>query len=209
MGIRCLAIFVVLVWLAGCGDSTTDQARLERIATQYELGNTAAAIKDLNDYLGAYPRDDLAWTILGNAYKDIERLDEAQAAYEKALAVNPRRFEALTGKGILHRKRGEYAQAMSAYEIALAIDASYAQAYSSMTVIALKSHEDSQALEYAKRGYDLDETDPVIAANLAVAYHYNDDVENRDRFTRVAEKLGYPKIDILQRIYSGEMTVRD
>jgi Tfp pilus assembly protein PilF len=204
-----LAILVVLAWLAGCGDSTTNKTRLERIAAQYERGNTAEAIKDLNDYVGAYPRDDLAWTILGNAYKDHEQLDEAQAAYEKALEINPRRFEALTGKGILHRKRGEYAQAMSAYESALAINSNYAQAYSSMTVIALKTHEDNQALEYAKRGYELDENNPVIAANLAVAYHYNDDVENRDLFTRKAEKLGYVKIDILKRIYSGEMTVRD
>ena len=209
MRIRYLAILIVLAWLAGCGDSTSNKSRLDRIAAQYQRGNTAAAIKDLNDYLGTYPADDLAWTILGNAYKDHEQLDEAEAAYEKALEINPRRFEALTGKGILHRKRGEYAQAMSAYESALAIDSNYAQAYSSMTVIALKTHEDNRALEYAKRGYELDETDPVIAANLAVAYHYNDDVENRDRLTRRAEELGYPKIDILQRIYSGEMTVRD
>ena len=51
MGIRCLAIFVVLVWLAGCGDSTTDQAR-EFLVEQ--IGNLKGEISDFEKRLQEY-----------------------------------------------------------------------------------------------------------------------------------------------------------
>jgi Flp pilus assembly protein TadD len=78
-----------------------------------------------------------------------------------------------------------------------------------MTVIALKQGNDAKALEYARKGYDLDNSDPVIVANLGVAYHYNGMFELRDKMTKEAEKLGYKKGDGLRKLYAGEATVRD
>ncbi|MBW3599649.1 MAG: tetratricopeptide repeat protein [Planctomycetes bacterium] len=203
----------MLLLFTGCeGPSNIgkkDRLRLDRIATIYEEGDTARAIIELENYLSTFPGDELAWTILGHAYQDNGRIDEAQTAYESALAIDPKQFQAITGLGIVHRKRGNYDAAMEAYERALEVDESYAQAYSSMTTIALIRREDQKALEYARKGYDLDKTHPVIAANLAIAYHYNDDSVNRDKFTRIAERLGYANVAILHQIYSGQMTVRD
>jgi Tfp pilus assembly protein PilF len=78
-----------------------------------------------------------------------------------------------------------------------------------MTVISLKQGKDAKALEYAKKGYDLDKTDPAAIANLAVAYHYNGMAELRDEMTEEAKSLGYKNVDSLHKIYSGELTVRD
>lgn len=206
---RTIVTLIALSMLAACGSSTTDQRRLERIAAEYEGGNIDTAIKQLNDYVAEYPRDDFAWTLLGHAYADLDRLDEAQAAYEEALAIDPGRFQAITGMGIVHRMRGDYELAMEAYRAALAIDPEYAQAYSSMAIIALRQSQDAKALEYAIRGYELDTTDPVIAANLAVAYHYNGNFDERDRMARVAEQLGYPNLDALRQVFAGEMTIRE
>jgi tetratricopeptide (TPR) repeat protein len=147
-------------------------------------------------------------TILGHAHEDLDQDDKARAAYDRALAINPRRFEALNGLGILHRKRGDDDAAMRTYRRVLAIEPGYAQAYSSMTVVALRLHRDAEALEYARKGYELDTTDPATAANLAVAYHYSGDVANRDRLTAIALQLGYRKGDRLRQIYDGTLTVR-
>lgn len=206
-----LALIVVALTLA-CADPappSDDRERLNVIAEAYGRGDLDTAIPQLREYLADYPKDDLAWTILGNAYEDGDRLDEARAAYDLALEIDPERFEAITGTGILHRKRGEYEQAMAAYRRALEIDPTYAQAYSSMTVIALKQERDREAVEYAEKGWELDPEDPAIAANLAVAYHYVGDTEGRDRMTAEAERLGYTKVDVLRGIYAGELTVRD
>jgi predicted Zn-dependent protease len=73
----------------------------------YEGGDAQGAIPQLTGYLEQYPRDDLALTILGHAHEDLDQDDKARAAYDHALAINPRRVEAINGLGILHRKRGE------------------------------------------------------------------------------------------------------
>ena len=210
---RQVPLILALLLCAGCdglsSNSEGNSRRLDRIAAIYAEGNTATTIPLLVDYLKTYPRDGLAWTILGHAYNDEDRIEDAQSAYESAIAVNPEQFQAITGLGVIYRKQGNYDAAMNAYERAVKIDPTFAQAYSSMTTIALKRNDDSAALEYARKGYDLDSTDPVIAANLALAYHYNNDFEQRDEFTRIAERLGYENVERLQQLYSGELTIRD
>jgi tetratricopeptide (TPR) repeat protein len=206
-------LFLVLVSLAGCRDRSrsndTSTKELDAIAQIYKQGDAKTAVEKLKGYLKSNPRDDLAWTILGNAHEDLEENAEAEAAYAKAIEVNPKAFKALTGMGILYRKKGDYAQALAYYEKALAIDPKYAEAYSSMSVIALKQQKDEKALEYAKKAYDLDKTSATIVANLAVVYHYNGMIELRDKMTEDAKKLGYKSLDRLQKIYSGELTLRD
>jgi Tfp pilus assembly protein PilF len=207
-----LVVAVALVSAAGC----TRGPAGEEIAAddveglnQLRRSDPATAAARLRDYLANHPDDDKAWTVLGHACKDLDEVDDAEAAYQRALEINPRRFEALTGQGILCRKKGRYGQALAWYEKALAVDATHAHAYSSMTVIALKQNDDARALEYAKKGYALDSTDPAIVANLAVACHYNGLWELRDEKTAEAKQLGYPKIDVLEQIYRGEITVKD
>ncbi|MEO5819041.1 MAG: tetratricopeptide repeat protein [Vicinamibacteraceae bacterium] len=106
----------------------------------YEGGDAQGAIQQLTTYLERYPRDDLAWTILGHAHEDLNQDDKARAAYDGALGITPRRFQAIGGLGVLHRKRGDDDAAMQAYHRALAIEPGYARAYSSMTVVALRLH---------------------------------------------------------------------
>jgi tetratricopeptide (TPR) repeat protein len=206
--VRAAVLLVAVVGVAACVEASGNASRLNAIAKVYQGGDAQGAITQLTPYLEQYPRDDLAWTILGNAYEDVDQDDKARAAYDRALAINPRRHEAVGGLGVLHRKRGDDEAAMQAYRRAVAIEPRYAQAYSSMTVVALRLHRDAQALDYATKGYALDKTDPAIAANLAVAYHYNGDTANRDRFTQIAVKLGYRNAARLKQIYDGTLTVR-
>jgi Flp pilus assembly protein TadD len=182
---------------------------LRNISKSYQQGDFQTAVSKLKVYLQAKPNDDLAWTILGNAYEKLKDDKNAEASYLKALKINPKRFEALTGMGILQRKRKNYDAALSYYQKSLAINPNYAQAYTSMSVIALKQNKDKQALEYAKKAYDLEKNEPVITANLAIAYHYNGMKDLRDKMTQKAKDLGYQKMDVLQNIYSGKMTIRD
>jgi tetratricopeptide (TPR) repeat protein len=182
---------------------------LRTISKYYQQGDFQTTVAKLKVYLEAKPNDDLAWTILGNSYEKLKDDKNAESAYTKALKINPKRFEALTGMGILQRKRKNYDAAISYYQKSLAINPNYAQAYTSMSVIALKQNKDKQALEYAKKAYELEKNEPVIAANLAIAYHYNGMKDLRDKMTQKAKELGYKNMDVMQKIYSGKMTIRD
>jgi tetratricopeptide (TPR) repeat protein len=207
-----LLILALALGLTGCrlpAWGKENRFRLNRIAEVVQEGDRKTAIAQLDGYLKDYPRDDLAWTILGNVYEDEDRDQEAQAAYDKALALNPRQADAVNGLGVLHRKRGDDDKAMESYERALRIEPANAQAYSSMAVIALRRSQDARALEWAKKAYHLDRSDAVVAANLAVAYHYNGDTAARDRMMGIAQSLGYAELDVLRKIYSGQLTLRD
>lgn len=205
-------LLITLLLLNGCsGNPSAGPASRDDIGALDSLrqSDPGRGVIELKRHLKSKPRDDLAWTMLGHAYEDLEQDDEAEAAYRKALDIDPQRFDALTGMGILCRKSSKYDQAMEYYEKAIAINPRWGNAYSSMTVISLKQGKDAKALEYAKKGYDLDKTDPVAIANLAVAYHYNGMAELRDEMTEEAKSLGYKNVDSLHKIYSGELTVRD
>jgi len=198
------AVVVAAITFAsqGSGDELDELAALR-------LSNPDSASRALEKYVASKPRDDMAWTILGHAYLDLDQDEKAAASYERALDVNPRRVEALTAMGVLRSRERRYDESMAFYEKALSIDPQYAQAYSSIAVIALKLGDDVKALNYARKAFALDSTDGVIASNLALAYHYNGMVPMRDHMTKVAERLGYDGMGALRGIYSGEASVRD
>jgi len=214
-------LFVAPVSLAACSGAEQsnevvsevqekgDRVELEKIAGFYLDGELVRALSELESYLDRYPQDDLAWTIMGNLLEDKNLDNEAELAYQEALRLNPDNFQATNALGVIHRKKGDYDKAMEFYQKALVLQPGYAQAYSSIAIIELKRENDERALEFAKKGYANDPEDPVIAANLAVVYHYNNMFEERDKFTRIAEELGYQNIDSLAQIYNGSVTVRD
>ncbi len=211
---RISSIIVVIVTLSAVFIGKTffsdsDSVKLNQISQIYLNGNLDQSFSQLENYLQDHPKDDLAWTIKGNMLQDLDMDDEAEASYRTALTLNQENFQATNGLGILYRRKGDYEQAMRYYKKALELEPGYAQAYSSMAVIELKRNNDPEALRLAKIAYDNDQKDPVIAANLAITYHYNGKDQERDKFTEIAKKLGYANIETLQQIYSGELTVRD
>lgn len=207
-----LAVWIFFAFPCSASEPTAkigDEPRLERIAGDYENGEFEKTAVALRSYVKDHPRDTLAWTILGNVLEDLDQDEESSKAYESVIAIDARNYQAISGLGILYRKRSEYAKAMEQYRKAVAIEPKYAQAYSSMVIIALKQKNDRDALKYAEKAYQLDKTDPGIAANLAIAHHYNGHAAQRDRFTTIAKTLGYKQTETLKKIYSGDMTVRD
>ena len=202
-----LVILAVIFGRAYFAES--DSRRLDGISQIYLEGDLEGSLAKMVEYLKDYPKDDLAWTIKGNILAEQDADDEAEAAYLKALELNPKNFQATNAMGVLFRKKGDPEQAMTYYRKAIELEPGYAQAYSSMAVIELKRSNDVEALRLAKKAYENDKEDPVIVSNLAVAYHYKGLEKERDQFTDIAEGLGYDSIDVLKKIYSGELTVRD
>ncbi len=207
-----LLLCFLLPWTAACDRLQFGQRIPDSdILAVDDLRGTdpAAAAEKLEKMLADKPRDPLGWTILGHIREDLDEDGAADRAYRKALNINPRQVEALTGQGILARKTGNYKKAMDYYRKAVEIAPDYAQAYSSMTTIALKLEQDQEAVRYARKGYELDPSDPVIVANLAIALHYAGDFEERDRMAAKAQQMGYGKMDVLKALFDGDWTIRD
>lgn len=205
---RLLSLIIALS--VGCDLSTSNSsmAQLEQIAAELKQSGPSPAIADqLKTYLENYPQDDRAWTILGNCQTDLADLPAAANAFDTALGINPQRVEAITGHGILLRRQGQYDQSVAMYQRALEVDPNYAQAYSSMVAIEIIRKDYAKAVQYGQQSYRLDNTDPEIAANLAIAYHFLNDVANRDKFKQIAAQLDFRSMDSLQQIFDGEIEV--
>ena len=145
----------------------------------------------------------------GQVCSDLEWNELAEQNYRTALQINPNDSAAYVGLGVLCRKRGDLDGAMQYYQRAVALNPKGAQAYSSMAIIEMKRSNDRKALEYAEKASKLDSKDATLAANLAVAYHYNNRIADRDRMCAEAERLGYRGLDSVQAIFRGEKSMRD
>ncbi|MDY8135568.1 tetratricopeptide repeat protein [Aquimarina sp. 2201CG5-10] len=207
MRIKYCWIFLVLV-VVSCGDLNKKMDLIE-IDETFRAGDLEEARIDIKEYLKKTKDNEYAWTLLGHINSEMDKDSLAIVAYEKALKINQTTEEALTGLGILARKEGDYLKATEYYEKAIEINPKYAQAYSSLVTIYLKQKNFEKAVEVGVKGYRLDKSDPTIASNLSVAYHYFGDIQKRDEYYKIAEQNGYKNIEALKQIFDGELTVFD
>ncbi|MBR9911059.1 MAG: tetratricopeptide repeat protein [Gammaproteobacteria bacterium] len=83
----------------------------------------------------AYPQLSGPWLNLGLLYRDSERNQQAAAALQQALAVNPNNLEAYNQLAILKRQRGDFAAAQADYQAALAIWPQHAASHRNLGIL--------------------------------------------------------------------------
>lgn len=200
------ASFILLI--AGC-TAQNDEKKLEPVAEKMQAGEYEAAKKDIEKFLSKNKKSKIGWILSGHIYAELDEDSLAIISYEKALAIDHDAEEALTGLGIVFRKQQDYDKAAAYYYRAIKVNPGYAQAYSSLVTIELKRKNFNKAVELGQKAFDLDKEDPVIAANLSVAYHYAGDSTKRDKYYKIAESLGYKSLEKVKQIFAGEFTIFD
>lgn len=203
-----IAMLSLTVW-AGCSGELDKKMDIVSMSQLVEAGKLIEAKAEVITYLTQEEDNEYAWTLLGHIREELEEDSLAESAYSKALAINPDFVQAITGMGILARKSGDYKESEKYYSKAIEIDPSYAEAYASLLVIKIKQEKFQEGVDIGVKAYELDKTNPVIAANLCIAYHYNGEPENTQKFKKIAARNGYPNVEKLDQIITGEFTVLD
>jgi len=206
---RNLFLLVSTILLFSCTNEFRDRVMIKHVDRLYKQGKFEKAKLSVDSLISKNPKHEMAWTLKGHIEESLDNDSAAELAYKKALEINPKIEQALTGMGIVLRKKREYDRAASYYAKAIEINPEYAQAYSSLVTIELKRKNFSNAVKLGEKAYLLDDKDPVIAANLSIAYHYFGDIESRDKYYSVAKKLKYKNLDILLMIFKGKASVFD
>src|SRR5262249_34012160 len=97
----------------------------------------------------------------GNVFYGLGCFDEAVAAYDKALAINPGLAEAWVGRGNASYERKEFNEAFAAYDRALALDSDLVEAWVGRgNVFHLLNHFDEAVAAY----------DKALASNRSLDY---------------------------------------
>jgi tetratricopeptide (TPR) repeat protein len=107
------------IWMQAGSDEAC--AELQAAVEQLQDGDLAAALSRLDALVASEGSFAEARHQRALALHSLERYEEAAAAYQAALALNPHHFAAVAGLGHICAERGDYAGALRYYQRALHI----------------------------------------------------------------------------------------
>ncbi len=111
------------------------QQEYGRVLTTMRQGNYPLAIKELQAFTGRYPEYSGPYVNLGIIYHKMKRLEEAEQALSKAVAISPKSAVAQNRLGMVYRELGRFNDALAAYNSAIATDEEYADAYLNLGIL--------------------------------------------------------------------------
>ena len=108
------------------------------------------------------PGNTSAWIQLGHTYFDMNKYDQAIAAYEKALEQNPNNADVLTDLGIMYRRSGQPREAIKKFDMAIAINSNHETARFNKGIVLMHDLGDREGA--IQTWEDLLEINPVAMA---------------------------------------------
>jgi len=134
---RLLIVLLLLIWLlTACGagpeqptrDVQDGQALLASAQAALDQGQYEKAVADFRAAL-AQRKSLEGYFGLGNALTNLGRVDEAIAAYQEALAINPNHIPTLSNLGVAYYQQGRLTEAQNTFRKVLSIDPNDAETH--------------------------------------------------------------------------------
>lgn len=145
-----------------------DPNRLIQIGFFYiQIEAAIEAVRVLENVVKMAPDNHRAYNSLGSAYLINLRLDEAEAAFKKALELNPKDEYANLNIANLARSFGDYRKAVDYYSQQIAIKPDDPEAYGGLGLSLVVIGQDAEAERMLKRANDLAPNDYRHLAQLA------------------------------------------
>jgi tetratricopeptide (TPR) repeat protein len=107
-----------------------------------------------------------------------------------------------------YRELGKFDEAVEYGNKALIHNVEDTGACITLSKIELKRRNNAKGLEYAKRAYELDSHNPIVVANLALAYHFNNLISERDKYYKIYKDSNINDKytdDLLKSIFNGTL----
>ncbi len=141
-------IAVQVVILLAAAQQAPSAASLWRDArTALDHGQFAEARRLLSQAVQINPRDPALWFFLGVSESELNQVEDAIGALEKAHGLAPDKAEVDFNLGLLYWKRGEVGKAKDAYHAGLALDSNQPGALQNYALLLMKTGESDKAIE--------------------------------------------------------------
>ncbi len=111
-----------------------------------------------------------AWSNLGMVLGDLERHDEARAAFARALEIDPNWVAAHYNLGLLHEEFGERAAALECFERVLAIDPDHHDAFARIVHASVGQGDDAALADRVRLRLQRTDVEPVAREALSFAF---------------------------------------
>lgn len=148
-------------------------ASIAQTDVQAKLDKVAALEQQLEvlQEQGAARSDDATYFFeLGNVYADLSRRDEAKAAYEAALDLDPAYVEVLVNLGALQNEKGETEEAIGLLEKAVEIRPDDPRAYVNLGSAYYSKGEYYEAMEHYRKAIEVNPETYEAHYQIAVAF---------------------------------------
>ncbi|HEV7509649.1 MAG TPA: tetratricopeptide repeat protein [Thermoanaerobaculia bacterium] len=146
------------------------------------------------------PNDAAVFNDLGNLLLMAQKPAEAEAAYRRALELDPDKVSALFNLALLRQQRGGLKEAMQLYERAVKVDPDHAWSHYQLGAVHEALRQPSRAIDEYARAFSLDpqlafpEVNPHIVENKlvteAMLRAYRSDVAGQPNAPKVYEDAG-------------------
>ncbi len=175
--------------------------------------NPPAALKYVQRALELDPDNVGAHVFLADLSIDNDKLDEARAAVDKALSINPNSLEALALKAAIGYVKDD-AEYQTSIAAALKLNPLYGEAYRIVGAIAARYYRFDEAVEQVRRGIAIDRDNARAQADLGSHLMRTGDENNARRALDVAfradpfDVLTYNLLGLLDALATFQ-TIRD
>lgn len=136
---------------------------------EHQSGNPMAALQHLRTAAQSETAEPFYWVNLGNLLKDLQRPQEAETAYQRALAQEPGDALALYNLGHLYQLYGRWSEAAASFGQATAAQDDFVAAWQKLAAMELRANRREQALAAAERAVALAPDDAASWFHLADA----------------------------------------
>lgn len=128
------------------------QQEYEVALTLMRQGDYPSAIKEMSAFVERHPGLAGPYANLGILYHKLNRLEEAEQALSKAVALNPNNAVAQNRLGMVYRELGRFSDALNAYNLAIVADQTYPEPYLNLGILHdLYLLDGKKALDYYSR----------------------------------------------------------
>jgi tetratricopeptide (TPR) repeat protein len=191
---------------ASMGDLYFYSDKLGVLLKKLKNSSSAERVTEELAFIKKNPKDVYAKYLLANDLYDVKRFDDAIKYCDEVITLFPTFNMGYCFEAAAYREKAEYETAIEMCNKALQNNYENAEAYVSLSKIELKRNHNKEGLTYAKKACLLNKQNDHALANLALAYHYNKMVKERDNTIKQMkkEKRNAYEIQMVSDIISGK-----
>lgn len=164
--------------------------RLEHAEQTFRKGDTAGALRELNEVVKARPQYAPAWLLLGTAYLRANQEDQAEAAFQRAAQVDPKNSVVWAQLGVLYLRDKRFEQARQAFQKITEVNPKDADAQINLGVTLNLMGRNEEAVTSFRKATALNPKLAQAWFNFGLGSmnlkHYDDAVEGFSRTTGLA-----------------------
>ncbi len=154
-----------------------------------QTGNERGALDEIAKALSLDPSNQRTLVWQAQMYARLDRWEEAEKAFRRALKEHPNYWLAYNELGFGLHGQAKYQEAIQAFRAASLAAPKYAMSLSNLGVEYLQIGEFTEGLESVKQSLALDPESSFAAANVSLALRYQEKYEQALPFARKAVQL--------------------